>query len=219
MMLWMSLVEAALGSPGHAGAAHIGAQPVGAGQVWFGVGPLMTWSYQPSYLVGGVEVGTSIGERAVVHGMFGGSPFGDWGASVSGRYNALNRPGIRLAVTGQLVVFNAADSGWGVESRLSPGVAIDTGGAHWRFDAAVPLFGFVTVNQYVGPSYFPFPLAATLGVNWLPGDSGKHRVRLGLPDGISYHFRARRFYADVGTLPLGSNGLVWFKVGAILGDV
>lgn len=212
------LLGAALASPGHSGAAHIGAEPVPAGQAWVGAGTMLLWDYEPSGLLGGLEAGGSLGKRAALHGMVGASVRRGWGISLSGRYNLLQRPGVRLAVTGQMAVFEAIDSGWGVETRLSPGLAIDTGGLHWRFDAAVPLFGLVSVNRYFGPSYFPFPLAGTLGVSWLPGSEGRHRVRLGLLDGISYHHRGHTIYADVGLLPLGSAGFAWFKVGVILGS-
>ncbi len=211
----IGLAALAEASPGHAGIAHLGAQLVAADEQWAGVGAGTAYDIYGAQAGWLVEAGTAVGDRGALHLQLGSELLvRGQGASLSGRYLLVDRQSIRLAVTGQWVWFTYQDFDGArfVESKLSPGLAIDAGGEKVRFDAAVPVGGLISVNQFVGPARFPFPLAGTLGVSFQVHE--RHRIRVAIPEVVSWHYRAERFYFDAGLLPLPF-GFGWFKLGAI----
>ena len=217
---WL-LTGGGFASPGHAGVAHIGAEPVAPGTTWVGGAAGVGYSLYGGASGGfGVEAGTAIGSRGAFQAGVYASPALETGwfrgaGTASGRYNVVQREGLRLAVTGQLLAASYrefTDEPQIVRTWLSPGLAIDTGSPRVRFDAALPVGFVVTYNQFVGLANFPFPLGGTLGVSGLVGSQRRHRLRFGLPEFFSWHYRGDRAYVDVGGIPFVA-GFFWLKVG------
>lgn len=205
----------ALASPGSAGALHLGAQPLDAGTQFAGFAGGFAWT--PEVAVGApmVEFGSAIGDRFAVTALAGvTAPVVSAPALVSGRFLAVDSPGVRLAATLSATVipeFVADVPGVGV--HLSPGLALDAGGEKVRFDAAVPFWGLSSYNQYVGIERFPVPIFSTFGVS---GALGEHqRLRFGLPELLSWHYRGKNVYVDVGGVTVLVVGAMWVKVGAV----
>ena len=215
MFLQMAL-SWAVASPGHFGPAHLGSAPVEAGDQWVGVGGGAFGVIAYGALVGGiVEAGGALGERGALHAMVGVNGLYEFGAGAtfSGRHLLVEEDAIRLAVTGQLLVFGTPrDFDPFVQTRLSPGIALDTGSRRVRFDLAWPIWGIGSYNQYVGPARTLVPMAFTAGLNVIVGSEYRHRLRYGVIEGFSYGLTEEALYVDVGVglLPVPN---AWFKVG------
>lgn len=214
-VLALGWTSSAFAAPGQFGALHLGSAPVERG--WAGVGAGVGWSLgSRAGALLTVETGAPIGERGAMSVIVGGTPHsrGGAGTAVSGRWLVVDRPGIRFAPTLQLAgwlnEFNPGPAR--LETRLAPGIALDAGGERWRFDLAVPFFGVGSVDQFVGVTRAPFPLAATVGVSTTVGAKRRARIRFGLPEGLSWHFQSDRAYVEFGGLVYFS-GTLWFKMG------
>lgn len=212
VFLWVASWAAA--SPAHQGAVHIGAAPVEPGTAWAGTG-VGGFFGGLQKVTAGVEAGAALGRRGAAHLIVGGAPYDDggWLVAASGRWLALDHPGIRVAITGHYWAFRGFESRWGIEMRLSPGFALDAGSKRVRVDLSAPLFGLTKVGRFVGPSYHPLPIAGTVGVSASLDPEGRHRLRLGVLEGVSYHHQGSRAYVDLGI----TVGAVWGKVGVVLG--
>ena len=218
--LWLAsevLTGSALASPGLSGIGHLGARSVEAGQQWVGVGAGGVYGLGGGGGAGAlVEAGTALGRRGALHGMVGldhrvlGQAF-----AVAARHNVLDTEGVRFAVTGTVVGFRYEEFDERVffETRWSPGIALETGARNVHFDLALPIWGVMTVDQFVSAARSTVPMAATLGVSFDAGE--KSRLRVGLPEIVSYHFQSNRVYFDAGAIPFVA-GFVWAKVGFVL---
>lgn len=211
------MVSSASAAPGQFGSLHLGTAPVERG--WVGVAAGAGWSVaEGAGALVLVEAGAPVGRGGAISVAAGGTPYsgraGGAGMAVSGRWLVVDTPGVRLAPTLQFVgVIDAFDPGPPVfETRLAPGIAVDAGGERWRVDLAVPFFGIGSVNQFVGVTRNPFPLAATVGVSRTIGPKRRARLRFGLPEGLSWHYQSDRAYVEFGGLIFPS-GMVWVKTG------
>jgi hypothetical protein len=209
---WM--VATATASPGSAGAVHLGAMPLPGGTAYGGGGGLVAWTPDGAAAAPIVEAGVGLTDRVALTlqaATVVPEPPG-YPVLLSGRYLLLDQPDVRIAVTGNLTVLPLRDEE-PLEIHLDPGVAIDAGGEKVRFDAAIPVWGVSSVGRYVGVERFPVPILSTLGVNFALGDH--QRLRFGLPELLSWHYRGERMYADIGGATVLVAGAVWTKVGVV----
>lgn len=210
---------AALASPGAGGAVHLGALPMPRGTRYVGIGIGAGYlGFRPA-AAPVVEAGTALGDRFAVIGLVGAEL--GWQVEVpvhlAGRWLAVDRPSARVAVTlAQTVVPPVRELERPLELHTTPGIAVDVGGERVRFDAAVPIWGVSSFGPTFGLERFPVPLLSTLGVDVLVGDDpGRHRVRVGWPELVSYHYRGEQVYVDVGGGTVLVAGSAFFKVGAL----
>jgi hypothetical protein len=212
MLLFLSSVAAA--SPGSAGAVHLGAQPLPAGTQFAGFAGGLLWT--PGGAVGAplVEVGTALGDRFALTATAGvTAPVEAVPALISARWIAVDDEETRVSLGLSATVLPYVGIEDGVEVHLTPVLALDSGGEKLRFDAAIPLWGISSYNQYVGFERFPVPVLSTFGVS---GRLGEHqRLRFGLPELLSWHYRGERVYVDIGGITVLVAGAMWAKVGVM----
>ncbi|MBX2798542.1 MAG: hypothetical protein KTR31_12750 [Myxococcales bacterium] len=220
LALGLGAAEVAQATPGHAGLAHIGASSVEEGSRWVG-GGLGAGLFVYTGVAGGVvETGRALGRRGALHAHLGTAlnSFGDTPmvfGTLSARHLLVDTEGVRFAVTGQWLSYAyPASNGLLWENKISPGIALDAGGRVARFDLSLPVWGVISVNQFVGPARFPVPQAFTTGVSFRGNE--RHRFRIGFPDGFSWHYTSRKgAYVDVGGVPF-IIGSLWVKFGHTL---
>jgi hypothetical protein len=212
MLLFLSSLAAA--SPGSAGAVHLGAQPLPAGTAFAGFAGGLAWT--PDGAVGAplVEVGTALGDRFALTAMAGvTAPLEAAPALISGRWIASDDPELRVSLGLSATVLPYVGDEPGLEIHLSPVLALDGGGEKLRFDVAIPFWGISSYNEYIGLERFPVPTLSSFGVS---GRLGEHqRLRFGLPELISWHYRGESLYVDLGGITVLVAGAVWAKVGVI----
>jgi hypothetical protein len=216
------LVSAALAAPGSAGAVHIGASFLDPGTSWAGMGGLAVWG-SGGWAATGLEAGSALGPegRGAFSVAAGIDQYADALPLVVGvRHLLVDEERFRLAATGQALVLPVLPGGWidgiqegDVATWWSPGLALEAGSERVYWDLSVPVWGITTFNQYVGFARTPFPLAATTGLNVEIGEH--HRLRVGLPELLSWSIRTGDVYFDVGGFTIGPAGVVWTKLGAV----
>jgi hypothetical protein len=212
MISFLSSVAAA--SPGSAGAVHLGAQPLPEGTQFAGMAAGMAWTPDGAVGVPLVEVGTALGERFALTAMAGvTAPVEVAPALISGRWIAVDDPEMRVSLGLSATTLPYVGDEPGVEVHLTPVLGLDGGGEKVRFDATIPFWGLSSYNQYVGFEHFPVPVLSSFGVS---GRLGEHqRLRFGLPELLSWHYRGEKVYADIGGVTVLVAGAMWAKVGMV----
>lgn len=211
--MWLAWIGASWASPGSSGAVHLGAEPLERGASFAGAGVGFGWSlFAGAAVVPMIEGGAATGERSVVTAQVGALPSytGAVPALVSARYLLADTESVHFGVSGNLSVFPFVN-GDPAQVHLDPGLVLETGGDWVRFDAAVPLWGVSSAGRYVGFERYPVPLYSTIGVSFLQGEH--HRVRVGLPELLSYHYRGEHTYFDVGGGTILLAGVAFTKIG------